>query len=123
MGVIMEFLFHLVVVLHFVGLSLLLGAFLVQVKDPNKTVTRWMWDGALTQLLTGLIMVGMISSGVLGEEEKAELNNTKIAVKLVIVLVIAVLAFIGRKKQPPQVALWATIGVLTLANVAIAVFW
>ena len=33
----MEFLFHLIVVLHFVGLALLLGAFLVQVKDPNKT--------------------------------------------------------------------------------------
>ena len=66
----MEFVFDLVVVLHFVGLALLLGAFLVQVKDPNKTVTRWMWDGALTQLLTGVIMVGMISSGSLGEEEK-----------------------------------------------------
>jgi hypothetical protein len=65
----MEFVFHLIVVLHFVGLALLLGAFLVQVKDPQKTVTRWMWDGALTQLVTGLIMVGMISGGLLGDEE------------------------------------------------------
>ena len=119
----MEFLFHLIVVLHFVGLALLLGAFLVQVKDPNKTVTRWMWDGALTQLLTGLIMVGMISGGLLGDEEKDELDNAKIGVKLVIVLVIAVLAFVGKKKPAPQVGLWATIGLLTLANVVIAVFW
>jgi len=119
----MEFLFHLIVVLHFVGLALLLGAFLVQIKDPNKTVTRWMWDGALTQLLTGLIMVGMISSGVLGDEEKDELNHVKIGVKLAIVIVIAVLAFIGKKKPAPQVGLWATIGLLTLANVVIAVFW
>jgi hypothetical protein len=118
----MEFVFNLVVVLHFVGLALLLGAFLVQVKDPNKTVTRWMWDGALTQLLTGLIMVGMISSGLLGDEEKEELNHVKIGVKLVIVIVIAILAFIGKKKPAPQVALWATIGLLTLANVVIAVF-
>ena len=119
----MDFVFNLVVVLHFVGLALLLGAFLVQVKDPNKTVTRWMWDGALTQLLTGLIMVGMISSGLLGDEEKEELNHVKIGVKLAIVLVIAVLAFIGKKKPAPQVGLWATIGLLTLANVVIAVFW
>lgn len=119
----MEFLFHLIVVLHFVGLSLLLGAFLVQVKDPQKTVTRWMWDGALTQLLTGVVMVGMISAGSLGEEEKEELNTTKIAVKLVIVLVITVLAFVGKRRPAPQVPLWASIGVLTLANVAIAVFW
>ena len=118
----MEFLFHLIVVLHFVGLALLLGAFLVQVKDPDKTVTRWMWDGALTQVLTGVIMVGLISSGALGDEEKGELNNTKIAIKLAIVLVIAVLAFVGKKKPAPQVGLWATIGVLTLANVVIAVF-
>jgi hypothetical protein len=119
----MEFLFNVIVVLHFVGLALLLGAFLVQVNSPEKTVTRWMWDGALTQLLTGVIMVGLISSGALGDEEKEELDTTKIAVKLVIVLVIAVLAFIGKRKPAPQVPLWATIGVLTLANVVIAVFW
>ena len=118
----MEFVFNLVVVLHFVGLALLLGAFLVQVKDPNKTVTRWMWDGALTQLLTGLIMVGMISSGALGEEEKADLNHVKIGIKLAIVIVIAILAFIGKKRPAPQVGLWATIGLLTLANIVIAVF-
>jgi cytochrome bd-type quinol oxidase subunit 2 len=118
----MQFVFNLVVVLHFVGLALLLGAFLVQVKDPNKTVTRWMWDGALTQLLTGLIMVGMISSGLLGDEEKEGLNHVKIGIKLVIVIVIAILAFIGKKKPAPQVGLWATIGLLTLANVVIAVF-
>jgi hypothetical protein len=119
----MEFVFHLIVVLHFVGLALLLGAFLVQVKSPEKTVTRWMWDGALTQLLTGLIMVGMISSGLLGDEEKAELSHTKIGVKLAIVVVIAILAFVGKKRPAPQVGLWATIGLLTLANVIIAVFW
>jgi hypothetical protein len=119
----MEFVFHLIVVLHFVGLALLLGAFLVQVRDPQKTVTRWMWDGALTQLLTGLIMVGMISGGLLGDEEKGELDNAKIGVKLAIVIVIAVLAFLGKKRPAPQVGMWAAIGVLTLANVVIAVFW
>ena len=118
----MEFVFDLVVVLHFVGLALLLGAFLVQVKDPNKTVTRWMWDGALTQLVTGVAMVGMISAGLLGDEEKEELNHVKIGIKLAIVIVIAILAFIGKKKPAPQVGLWATIGLLTLANVVIAVF-
>jgi hypothetical protein len=119
----MEFVFNLVVVLHFVGLALLLGAFLVQVKDPQKTVTRWMWDGALTQLVTGLIMVGMISGGLLGDEEKEELDHVKIGVKLAIVVVIAVLAYVGKKRPAPQVGLWAAIGLLTLANVVIAVFW
>lgn len=119
----MEFVFNLIVILHFVGLALLLGAFLVQVASPEKTVTRWMWDGALTQLVTGVAMVGMISAGLLGDEEAEELNHVKIAVKLVIVLVIAVLAFVGKKRPAPQVGLWAAIGLLTLANVAIAVLW
>ena len=64
----MEFVFHLIVVLHFVGLALLLGAFLVQVKDPDRVPVypAGTWDGALTQLLTGVIMVGLISSGAAG---------------------------------------------------------
>ena len=48
---------------------------------------------------------------------------TKISVKLLGVLVITVLAFIGRKKQPPQVPLWGIIGALTLVNVIVSVFW
>ncbi|MBI1350582.1 MAG: hypothetical protein GC156_05630 [Actinomycetales bacterium] len=118
----MEFVFNLVLVLHFVGLALLLGAFLVQIRDPEKTVTRWMWDGALTQLLTGLIMVGLIEGGALGDDEKGDLNHVKIGIKLLVVIVIAVLAFIGKRKPAPQVGLWATIGLLTLVNVIVAVF-
>jgi cytochrome bd-type quinol oxidase subunit 2 len=114
--------YNIVVVLHFVGLAMLLGAFLLQITAKEKVVTRWMFDGAMTQLLTGLIMVGMLESGAMGEAEKAEVDTTKIAIKLVIVIVVAVLAAVGRRKQPPQTALWLTIGLLTLANVVIAVF-
>ena len=46
-----------------------------------------------------------------------------VTLQLAIVLVITVLAFIGKKKPAPQVGLWATIGLLTIANVVIAVFW
>ncbi|HAN71411.1 MAG TPA: hypothetical protein DCQ36_07445 [Actinobacteria bacterium] len=118
----MDVVYNIVVVLHFVGLAMLLGAFLLQLTSKEKTVTRWMFDGAMTQLLTGLIMVGMLESGALGEEEKAEVDTTKIAIKLVVVIIIAILAAVGRRKQPPQFALWLIIGLLTLANVVIAVF-
>ncbi len=118
----MEFLFHVIVVLHFVGLASLLGGFLVQMSSPDKGVNPAMFHGALTQLVTGVLMVGMIESGALGAEEEDELNMMKIGIKLIIVLIITVLAFVGRKKTPPQVPLWATIGALTLLNVVIAVF-
>jgi uncharacterized membrane protein len=115
----MEFLYNLLLVLHFVGLALLLGAVLVQMRDPEKTVNRWMFDGALTQLVTGVAMVGLASADAL-EGEKP--NNTVVGIKLLIVLVIAVLAFIGKKKPAPQAGLWAVIGLLTLVNILVAVF-
>lgn len=116
----MMILYNVMLVLHFVGLASLLGGVIVQIKAPDKGVNRAMFDGALLQILTGVIMVGLAESGSLEDEQ---LNMAKISVKLAIVIVIAVLAFIGRKKKPPQVGLWAIIGALALLNVIIAVFW
>lgn len=115
----MQFVYNLILILHFIGLASLLGGFLVQMSSTDKGVNPAMLHGALTQLVTGVLMVGLVESGAVDEE----LSMSKIGVKLVIVLVITVLAFIGRRRQPPQVALWAIIGALTLANVVIAVLW
>ena len=117
----MDILRIILVILHFVGLSMLLGGFLVQVKAIGQgkgTVVRAMIDGALTQLITGLLLVATIEMGDL-----YDVNNWKIAVKLVITVIITVLVFVYRKKDPaPSWALWA-IGALTLANVVVAVAW
>lgn len=118
----MEFVFNLLVVLHFVGLASLLGGFIVQMASPEKGVNPAMFHGALTQLVTGIAMVGLVESGAMGDDEEP-LNMTKISVKLLIVLLITALAFVGRKRKPPEVALWAVIGLLTLTNVVVAVFW
>jgi len=47
---------------------------------------------------------------------------TKISLKLLVVLVITILVFINRKKASVSNALWAMIGLLTLANMAVAVY-
>ena len=116
----MEFVYNLLVVLHFVGLASLLGGFLVQMKSPDKGVNPAMLHGALTQLVTGVLLVGIASAGLVSGEE---VDHAKIAVKLVIVLIITALAIVGRRRVPPQVGLWGAIGALTLVNVVIAVFW
>ncbi|MFM1965535.1 MAG: hypothetical protein RL134_1260 [Actinomycetota bacterium] len=116
----MEFVYNLLVVLHFIGLASLLGGFLVQMRSADKGVNPAMLHGALTQLVTGVLLVGIASAGLVPGEE---VDHAKIAVKLVIVLIITALAFIGRKRTPPQVGLWGAIGALTLVNVVIAVFW
>jgi hypothetical protein len=114
------FVYNLLVVLHFIGLASLLGGFLVQMRSPEKGVNPAMLHGALTQLVTGVLLVGIASAGLVPGEE---VDHAKIAVKLVIVLIITALAFIGRKRTPPQVGIWGAIGALTLVNVVIAVFW
>lgn len=116
----MEFVYNLILVLHFVGLAALLGGFIVQMSSPDKGVNAAMLHGALTQLVTGVLMVGILEAGLLPDETA---NMPKITAKLAIVVIITVLAFIGRRRTPPQVGLWGVIGVLTLTNVVIAVFW
>jgi hypothetical protein len=117
----MDILRTILLILHFIGLASLLGGFLVQVKAiaaGRGVVLPAMVHGALTQLVTGVLLVATIQMGDL-----FELNNVKIGVKLVITIVITVLVFVYRKKSPaPSWVLWA-IGGLTVANVIVAAAW
>ena len=119
----MEILVAILVILHFIGLAFLLGSFLVQTKDiaaGKGRVLRGMVDGALTQLITGLALVGIYSAHLVPDET---VNNIKVGVKLVVLLVIVGLVFANRKKDvAPSGALWA-IGGLTTLNVILAVAW
>ena len=117
----MEILRNVLLVLHFVGLAALLGGVIAQVpalRARTGTINSAIFHGALTQLVTGILLVGVIEMADLDD-----LNNTKIGVKLAVVIVIMVLAIMNRKKS--KVANWAllTIGALTLLNICIAVFW
>lgn len=114
----MEFLHSLLVILHFVGLASLLGGVMVQLKAVAKgkgTINAAMMHGALTQLVTGLALVGLAEAG------DGDVNHMKIGIKLAILIVITVLVFVYRKKA--SVASWVVwlIGALTLANIVIAV--
>ncbi|GAA2754967.1 hypothetical protein [Actinopolymorpha rutila] len=114
----MEFLRHLLLFLHFVGLASLLGGLLVQMKGPERRILPAILHGALTQLVTGVLLVGVIQGG-LGDH----VNNPKIGVKLIVVLVITVLAWVNRKKPTIAAGLFFGLTALTLLNVAVAVFW
>lgn len=114
----MEFLHPLLVILHFVGLASLLGGVMVQLKAVAKgkgTINAAMMHGALTQLVTGLALVGLAEAG------DGDVNHMKIGIKLAILIVITVLVFVYRKRA--SVASWVVwlIGALTLANIVIAV--
>ena len=111
----MEILRNILLVLHFVGMASLLGGVIAQVpaiRAGAGKINSAIFHGTLTQLVTGILLVGVIQMADL-----AEINNAKIGVKLTVVIVIAVLAIMNRRKE--KVANWLlfTIAGLTLLNI------
>jgi hypothetical protein len=116
----MEFLRHVVVLVHLTGFAILFGAWVVQAVSRRLEATRLMEWGLAIAGLAGLILAAPWPAGI-------ELNYVKIGVKLVILLVIGALLGISRARHrrtgsTPPVMFWL-IGILTFTNAAIAVLW
>ena len=116
----MDFLHDVLTLLHLVGFAALFGGFFTQLKSPAPVVNAAMLHGALTQLVTGVLLVG-IASGV--QDDDFTVDNTKIAVKLVVVLVVTGLVLVYRKRPSISRGVLFGIGGLTLLNAVVAVFW
>jgi hypothetical protein len=122
----METLRLLLVVLHILGLAVIIGPFLFQVSRKADFETGLMRIGAITQLVTGLALVGV--------REAADLpvDNAKIGVKLVVAVLAFVAVWMAGKKQaavatggPAKAPLpwFHTAGALAIVNVLVAVLW
>ncbi|MBC9733699.1 hypothetical protein [Nocardioides marmotae] len=103
---------------HILGFAALLGGLLVQARLPEKSVNALMRDGAGTAFVAGLALVGVIEGADLGSPD-----HVKIAVKLVVSLVILGLVMANLRKERISQGLWALLLFLTVANIAVAVFW
>ncbi|MGJ3508657.1 hypothetical protein [Enemella sp. A6] len=114
----MQILHGIVLLLHFIGWAALFGGLFVQIKDRQPVVNAAMLHGALTQLVTGLALVGILEAAL-----DEDLNHIKIGVKLLVTIVITVLVIANRRKEFIPKGLWAILLVLTLANAALAVLW
>jgi len=68
-------------------------------------------------MVTGVALVGL--DPALGDP----VENTKVGIRLAILVVITVLARRNRKAEAIATCGWATIGLLTVTNIAIAVTW
>jgi len=112
---------QILLVLHIVGIAALLGGFLTQMsglKTGDVRIVPAMVHGALTMLVTGLALVGVVQSGL-----DREVDNAKIGTKLVVLLAILFLVWGNRAKDRVSPRVLGAIGLLTVANVAIAVMW
>ena len=113
----MDLLRDVLVLVHLLGFASLLGGALVQLRDADQVVNSAMLHGALTQVVSGLLLVGVI------EGQDDPLDHTKVAVKLGIGLVVAVLCWVNRRKPSVPSGLFGAIVLMTVSAVGVAVFW
>lgn len=111
---------HAILAVHFLGLAAIVGAFFVQMRAKDGFATGVVLGGAITQVVTGLALVGVRQASDL------EVNNVKIAVKLgiaVIVLVAAIVAHVQKRRGGKVKPAFHTAGGLAVVNVLVAVLW
>jgi hypothetical protein len=116
-------------VAHFVGLAAVIGPFILQMRWKGQYAFPVVFGGAITQLVTGLLLVGVAE--MRAAQLDFEVDHIKVAVKLVIGLLVFVAALLGFLKQRKTeggggrelMPYFHTAGGLALINTALAVFW
>jgi hypothetical protein len=107
----------ILVFLHLIGMAAVFGGLFVQLRADPRVVNSAMVHGILTQLVTGLLLVGLL------EADDADVDHAKVGVKLVVALAIAVLVFVHRRRGALSAGIFFTLLGLTVLNVGVAVFW
>ena len=116
----MELARNILLGLHLLGTIGILVSLLLSRKKLSPGITH----SALLSLLTGIALVGLRYPLVDSDPMKwEEIDNTKISIKLLIVLVILVLGYRNKKKEAVSKLVVGAIAALALVNISIAVFW
>jgi uncharacterized membrane protein len=116
----MELARNILLGIHLLGMAGILVSLLLSRKKLSPGITH----SALLALLSGIALVGLRYPLVYSDPMKwEEIDNTKISIKLLIVLVILVLGFKNKKKEAVSKAVVGAITALAITNIAIAVFW
>jgi len=111
----MEILKGVLVVLHLLGWAIVLGGVVTRLSKPS--IAIGVLHGALTALVTGVLLVGLI------EMDGGDVNTVKIVVKLLVALAVVVLIWRGQRRESVTTGYLGAIAGLTALNVAIAVLW
>lgn len=113
----METLRLILLIVHILGFSALIGGLFVQAGAGDKKVNAAMRDGVGTAFVAGLALVGVLESG------DSAVDHGKVAVKLLIGLVLLVLVMANVRKPSIPQGLWVGLLALSVANVSVAVLW
>jgi hypothetical protein len=116
----MKVLFEVFLVIHFIGWAIVLGGYLTSLRKPG--LPKGVFHGAATAVVAGAVMMGIYDSNkdLLGYH----LSDAALGMKLVFAVIVAALAFVAQR-QGDKTPAWVKhgVGVLTVVNIVIAVFW
>ena len=116
----MELARNILLGLHLLGTAGILVSLLLSRKKLSPGITH----SALLSLLTGIALVGLRYPLADSDPMKwEEVDNTKISIKLLIVLVILVLGYKNKKKEVVSKVVVGAIAGLAVVNIVIAVWW
>ena len=114
----MDVLVNVFVVLHLLGMAAIIGSAVFVARGAVTPALLW---GARAQLVTGILLVGLLQAN------DDEVNNAKIGVKLLVAIAVVACAEIAaakeRKGQGASTQLVNAAGALALLNVLVAVLW
>lgn len=99
--------------IHMLGIAALLHGFFSQMSKDTKGIHVTMIYGALTQLVTGVIMFASAS-------DEDPINSTWVAVKFSVAAAILVVSLLGKKTKGATKNYWLIVGVLTMFNLVFA---
>lgn len=127
----MEIVRDITLITHFLGLAMIIGPFLIQMRAHTGYAFSWVLAGGIVQLVTGLLLTGLAEMR-LADDPDMSLDHTKIAVKTVsalVIFIVALIAYRRQKKMAPGATqrsllpLLHVAGALAITNVFIAVLW
>ena len=111
-------------VVHMLSILGILVLLLLQWNKNPRKLNAGVLHSALTALVAGVALVGIRHSlNATNATEWPLFDNTKIAVKLGIVLIILVIGYRNLKKPVLEKKTWLALLGLTLSNILIATLW
>jgi hypothetical protein len=115
----MELARNILLGLHLLGTIGILVSLLLSRKKLSPGITH----SALLSLLTGIALVGLRYPLVDSDPMKWEaIDNTKISIKLLIVLAILVIGYMNKNKEAVSKVVVGAIAALAISNIAMAVW-
>ena len=119
----MEFSYNLFLVLHFIGISGLLGGLLAQIAVKPKQLPKFVLHSAWLAFIAAIVMVG-INQMMHSDDATIEvLDHVKVAVKSTILLIILAIGYLNIKKAALSNRVWGLMTLLTISNIVVAVYW